>query len=56
MGSTLSFEYKEAIPHLQLIPDTISGKILLSTIDIAKTAQQLTVEKNLQASSIHKKY
>jgi hypothetical protein len=26
MGSTLSFEYKEAIPHLQLIPDTISGK------------------------------
>jgi len=56
MGSTLSFEYKEAIPLLQLIPDTISRKIILSTIDIAKTAQQLTVEKNLSVSSIHKKY
>jgi hypothetical protein len=56
MGSTLSFEYKEAIPRLQLIADTISRKIILSIIDIAKTAQQLAVEKNLPVSSIHKKY
>jgi hypothetical protein len=56
MGSTLSFEYKEAIPRLQLIADTISRKIVLSTIDNAKTAQQLAVEKNLPVSSIHKKY
>jgi hypothetical protein len=56
MGSTLSFEYKEAIPHLQLIADTLSRKTLLSTIDIAKTAQQLTLEKNLPVSSKHKEY
>jgi hypothetical protein len=56
MGGTLSFEYKEAIPHLQLIADTISHKIILSTIDIAKTAQQIALEKNLLVSSTYKKY
>jgi hypothetical protein len=56
MGSTLSFEYKEAMPRLQLIADTISRKIILSTLDIAKTDQQLILEKNLSVSSIHKKY
>jgi hypothetical protein len=35
MGSTLSFEYKEAIPHLRLLADTLSPKIILSAIDIA---------------------
>jgi len=56
MGSTLSFEYKDAIPHLQLIADTVSDKlILLSTIDIAKTAQQIALENNLPISSTYNK-
>jgi transcriptional regulator of NAD metabolism len=47
MGGTLSAEYKEAITHLQMISDIIvSHKIILSTIDIAKTAQQLTLEES----------
>jgi hypothetical protein len=56
MGGTLSFEYKEAIPRLQLIADTVSHKVILSTIDIAKTAQQIALENNLPISSTYKKY
>jgi hypothetical protein len=57
MGGTLSVEYKEAIPHLQMISDIIvSHKIILSTIDIAKTAQEITFEKNLAIGSTYKKY
>jgi hypothetical protein len=58
MGSTLSFEYDEAIPRLQLVADIHSPKIiiLLSTIDIAKTAQQIALENNLPISSISKQY
>jgi hypothetical protein len=58
MGSTLSFKYKDAIPHLQLIANTVSDKIILlsSTIDIAKTAQQTALENNLPISSTYKKY
>ncbi len=55
MGSTLSFEYDEAIPHLQLLADIVSHKIILSTIDIAKTAQQIALENNLPISSTYKK-
>lgn len=57
MGSTLSFEYDEAIPRLQLVADIHSHKIiLLSTIDIAKTAQQIALENNLPISSTSKQY
>ena len=58
MGSTLSFKYKDAIPHLQLIANTVSDKIILlsSTIDIAKTAQQIALENNLPISSTYKQY
>jgi hypothetical protein len=57
MGSTLSFEYDEAILRLQLIADIVSHKIiLLSTIDIAKTAQQIALENNLPISSTYKQY
>jgi hypothetical protein len=56
MGSTLSFEYKEANPHLQLIADIISHIILLSTIYTAKTAQQIALENSLHVSSTYKKY
>jgi hypothetical protein len=55
MDSTLSFEHDEAIPRLQLLAD-ISHKIILSTIDIAKTAQQIALENNLPVSSTYKKY
>jgi hypothetical protein len=57
MGSTLSFKYKDAIPRLQLIADTVSDKIILSsTIDIANTVQQIALENNLPISSTYKKY
>src|SRR5918994_1351844 len=55
MGSTFSFEYDEAIPRLQLLADIVSHKIILSTIDIAKTAQQIALENNLPISSTYKK-
>lgn len=47
MGSTLSFEYKEVIPRLQLIADTVSPGIVLSAVDSASTAQTLALENNL---------
>jgi hypothetical protein len=48
MGSTLSFEHDEAIPRLQLLAGIVSHEIiLLSTIDIAKTAQQIALKNNL---------
>jgi hypothetical protein len=57
MGSTLLSKYKDAIPHFQLIANTVSDKIILSsTIDIAKTAQQIALENNLPISSTYKKY
>jgi hypothetical protein len=57
MGSTLSFEYKDAIPHLRLIADTLFDKIILSSlIDIAKTALQTASENNLPISSTYKKF
>jgi hypothetical protein len=55
MGRTLSFEYEEAIPRLQLLSDIVSHKIILATIDIAKTAQQIALENNLPVSSTYKK-
>ncbi|MDQ3852204.1 MAG: hypothetical protein M3299_05150 [Thermoproteota archaeon] len=56
----MSFEYRGAIPHLQLIADIVSDKIILSlsssTIDIAKTAQRIALENNLPISSTYKQY
>jgi hypothetical protein len=57
MGSTLSSEHDEDILRLQLIADIVSHKIILSsTIDIAKTAQQIALENNLPISSTYKQY
>jgi hypothetical protein len=57
MGSTLSFKHKDAIPHLQLIVDSVFDKIILSsTIDIAKAVQQIALENNLPISSTYKQY
>lgn len=55
MGRTLSFENDEAIPRLQLLADSVSHKIILAIIDIAKTAQQIALENNLPVSSTYKK-
>jgi hypothetical protein len=49
MGSALSFEYKEVIPRLQLIADTVSPRIVLSAADSTRTAQTLALENNLLA-------
>jgi hypothetical protein len=56
MGRILSFENNEAIPRLQLLADIVSHKIILATIDIARTAQQIALENNLPVSSRQKKY
>jgi hypothetical protein len=58
MGSTWSFKHKDAIPHLHLIINIAYYKIILlsSTIDIAKTAQQIALENNLPISSIYRPY
>ncbi len=56
MDSTLSFEYNEAIPPLQLLADALSHKIILSTIDIPKMAQQIALESNIPVSSPYKKH
>jgi hypothetical protein len=47
MGNTLSLEYKEVIPRLQLIADTVSPRIVLSAVDSTRTAQTLALENNL---------
>jgi hypothetical protein len=57
MGRIMSFENnEEAIPRLQLLADIVSHKIILATIDIAKTAQQIALENNLTLSFRQKKY
>jgi hypothetical protein len=57
MGRILSFETnEEAIPRLQLLADIVSHKIILATIDIAKTVQQIALENNLTLSFRQKKY
>lgn len=55
IDNILSFEYNEAIPRLQVLGDIVSHKIILSTIDIAKTAQQIAIENKLPVSSTYKK-
>jgi hypothetical protein len=60
MGSTLSVEYKDAIPYLQLVKDIVSNIIiisLLSTIEITKTAdQQIALKNNPPISSTYAQY
>jgi hypothetical protein len=57
MGSTLSFKHKDAIPHLQLIIDLVSDKIILSsTIDITKIVQEIALENNPPISSTYKQH
>jgi len=51
----LTFHYEETIPILQELADIISQKIILSTIDTAKPAQQIATENMLPLSSTYKK-
>ena len=53
--NVLTFEYEEAIPRLQVLADIVSHKIILSTIEEGKTAQQIALENELPLSSTYKK-
>jgi hypothetical protein len=52
---TLTYEYEEALPRLQVLADMVSHKIILSTIEEAKTAQQIAAQNELPLSSTYKK-
>lgn len=54
-ANTLVFGYDEAIPRLQILSDIVSHKIILSTIEIGKSAQQVATENELPLSSTYKK-
>jgi hypothetical protein len=56
MGSTLSFEYKDAIPSLHVIADTFSYKKILSIISMLDTAHQTVFENNIPVSSAYQKH
>jgi hypothetical protein len=56
MGSTLSFKYKDAIPSLHVITDTVSYTKILSTISILKAAQQIAFENNIPVSPAYQKH
>ncbi len=51
----VTFHYEETIPILQELADIISQKIILSTIDAPKSAQQIAAENHLPQSSTYKK-
>ena len=55
MIESLSFDDGQVVPLLQELGDRISHTIILSTIDIPKTAQQISLENDLPLSSTYKK-
>lgn len=55
MRDILSFQHNEALPLLQELADRIANKIILSTIETSKTAQQIASENELPVSSTYKK-
>lgn len=54
-ANVLTFDYQEALPRLQVLSDVVSHKIILSTIEEAKTAHQIASENELPLSSTYKK-
>jgi hypothetical protein len=54
-SNVLTFDYEEALPRLQVLADIGSHKIILSTIEEAKTTQQIALENELPLSSTYKK-
>jgi hypothetical protein len=55
VANVLTFDYQQALPRLQVLSDVVSHKIILSTIEEAKTAQQIALENELPLSSTYKK-
>lgn len=53
--NTLSYESHSAMPLLQELADGVSHRIVMSTIDSAKTAAQLSFDNSLPLSSTYKK-
>ena len=54
--NALSFDdHKVAMPLLQELVDGVSHRIVMSTIDSAKTAAQVSAENSLPLSSTYKK-
>jgi predicted transcriptional regulator len=54
--NALTFDsHTTAMPLLQELVDGISYRLIMSTIDTAKTAAQVSVENNLPLSSTYKK-
>lgn len=51
----LSFDNHSAMPLLQELADGASYRLVMSTIDSAKTAAQLAAENSLPLSSTYKK-
>jgi predicted transcriptional regulator len=54
-SNVFTLDYEEALPRLQVLADTVSHKIILSTIEEAKSAQQIASENELPLSSTYKK-
>jgi hypothetical protein len=54
-SNMLTFDYEEALPRLHVLADTVSHKIILSTIEESRTAQQIAQENELPLSSTYKK-
>ena len=54
-SNVLTFDYEEALPRLQVLAEVISHKIILSTIEEARTAQEIALENELPLSSTYKK-
>ena len=55
MNALSSDDYTVAAPLLQELVDGISPRIIMSTIDAAKTAAQVSAENSLPLSSTYKK-
>lgn len=54
-ANVLTLDYDKALPRLQVLADIVSHKIILSTIEEAKPAQQIALENDLPLSSTYKK-
>jgi hypothetical protein len=53
MGPPISLKYYKVTPSFQLLSDIISHKIILSAIEIAKTARQIALENDLVVSTTY---
>jgi hypothetical protein len=54
MGTSMSLQHYDATPSFQILSEIISHKIIHATTDIAKTAQQIALEKELPVNITYK--